>query len=221
MANNDILSQFSSADIREFRKDFVQMIKVGAEIDRCYGESQQNLDNIIPKFERLTEQFNKKYGGIKIKIRKAIDSFKVRLLLKAEGIKEFFAGSASRIPGLKSVGARNFSQVQVSNGEKFANFLDSLTDRIYLSYTDAESGTSAIAVIFDNKEKMVELLYEPNEVANENSAGFRLCAFYALKESYNKDIEIYGDASTFGFYNLLDETEKREWYDKLNPRFLE
>jgi len=221
MANNDILSQFSSADIREFRKDFVQMIKVGAEIDRCYGESQQNLDNIIPKFERLTEQFNKKYGGIKIKIRKAIDSFKVRLLLKAEGIKEFFAGSASRIPGLKSVGARNFNQVQVSNGEKFANFLDSLTDRIYLSYTDAESGTSAIAVIFDNKEKMVELLYEPNEVANENSAGFRLCAFYALKESYNKDIEIYGDASTFGFYNLLDETEKREWYDKLNPRFLE
>ena len=73
----------------------------------------------------------------------------------------------------------------------------------------------------DAREKMVELVYNPVEVMNENSAGFRICALYALKHGYNKRIEIYGDASTFGFSNLLDEIEKREWYDRFNPRFLE
>ena len=66
MANNDVLSEFSPADINHFKKDFMQMIKVGAEIDRYYGEAQHDLDTLIPKFEKLIEKFNKKYKGIKI-----------------------------------------------------------------------------------------------------------------------------------------------------------
>ena len=68
---------------------------------------------------------------------------------------------------------------------------------------------------------MIELIYNSVEIINENSAGFKICAFYALKQGYDKKIEIYGSASTFGFANLLDEIEKREWYGKFNPRFLE
>ena len=55
MANNDILSDFSSADINHFKKDFTQMVKVGAEIDRYYGEAQHDLDILIPKFEKVVE----------------------------------------------------------------------------------------------------------------------------------------------------------------------
>ena len=197
------------------------MMKVGAEIDRYYGEAQHDLDVFIPKFEKLVEKFNKKYKGLKIKTRKLIDSYKVKLFIKERDIKEFFAKSASRIPGLKSVGRTNFNQVDVADAEKFARFLDSLLDKIYISYLDTESGTSTIAVMYDRNEKMIEIIYNPVEIMNENSAGFKICAFYALKNGIDKKIEVYGDASTFGFYNLLDEIEKREWYDKFNPRFLE
>ena len=221
MANNDILSEFGSADLSHFKKDFIQMIKVGAEIDRYYGEAQHDLDTLIPKFEKVAERFNKKYKGIKIKTKKMIEHFKVRLLIKVKDIKEFFADSASRISGLKSVGRTNFNQVDISDAEKFARFLDSLLDKIYISYVDPESGTSTIAAVFDRNEKMIELIYNPVEIINENSAGFKICSFYALKDGFDKKIEIYGDASTFGFSNLLDEIEKREWYDKFNPRFLE
>lgn len=221
MASNGILSEFNSVDINTFKKDFIQMIKVGAEIDRYYGEAQHDLDNFILKFEKLAEQFNKKYKGVKIKTRKAIDAFKVRILIKTKGIKDFFAESALRIPGLKSVGRANFNQVDASDAEKFARFLDSLLDKICISYVDQENGTSTIAAALDSKEKMVEIIYNPVEMMNDNSAGFVVCAFYALKKGFDKKIEIYGDASTFGFYNLLDEIEKREWYDRFNPRFLE
>ena len=221
MANNDILSEFSPADISHFKKDFTQMIKVGAEIDRYYGEAQHDLDTLIPKYEKLAEQFNKKYKGVKIKTKKTIEHFRVRLLVKEKNVKDFFANSASRIHGLKSVGRTNFNQIDISHAEKFAAFLDSLMDKVYISYIDTESGTSTISAVLDAKEKMVEIVYNPVEIMNENSAGFRICAFYALKEGFNKKIEIYGNASTFGFSNLLDEIEKREWYDRFNPGFLE
>ena len=221
MPNNDILSEFNPADINHFKKDFFQMIKVGAEIDRCYGEAQQGLDNLIPKYEKLAEKFNKKYKGIKIKIKKSIEHFKVRLFVKVKDVKEFFANSASRIPGLRAVGRANFNEIEISDAEKFAQFLDSLLDKAYISYADYDSGTSTIVAIFDRNEKMIELVYNPAELMNENSASFKICAFYALKDGYDKKIEIYGNASAFGFSNLLDEIEKREWHDKFNPGFLE
>lgn len=221
MANNDILSEFNPLDIAHFKKDFIQMVKVGAEIDRYYGEAQHDLDVLIPKFEALVEKFNKKYKGVRIRVKKLVDAYKVRLFVKESGIKEFFAESASRIPGLKSVGRTSFNQVEVADAEKFARFLDSLMGRIYLTYADAESGTSAIAAAYDRNEKMIEIIYNPAEAMGENSACLRICAFYALKNGFDRKIEIYGSASTFGFSNLLDEIEKREWYDKFNPRFLE
>ena len=221
MANNDILSEFSSSDINNFKKDFAQMIKVGAEIDRYYGEAQHDLDALIPKFEKLVEKFNKKYKGIKIKTKKTIENFKVRIFVKEKSVKDFFANSASRIAGLKSVGRANFNQIDVADAENFARFLDSLLDKICISYLDPESGTSTIVAVYDRNEKMIEVVYNPAEIINENSAGFKICAFYALKQDFDKKIEIYGDASTFGFSNILDEIEKREWYDKFNPRFLE
>ena len=221
MASNDILSEFNQYDMSVFKKDFIQTIRVGAEIDGYYGKAQHDLDSLVPKYEKLTEQFNKKYKGIKIKTKKSLEEFKVRLFVKEKSVKDFFANSASRILGLKSIGRSNFHQVEINDTENFAMLLDSLLDKVYISYVDQESGTSTIAAIYDRNEKMVELVYTFSEITNENSSGFKICAFYALNQGYDKKIEIYDEASTFGFSSLLDEKEKSEWYNKFSPRFLE
>ena len=220
MANNDILSEFDAANIKHFSRDFVQLIKVGLEIDRHYSSSQHNMDSSIPKFENLLGEFNKKYKGIKLKSKKSIEHFKVRLFIEEKSIKDFFANSASKIQGLKSVGKSSFSQIAVSDTEKFAGFLDSLFDKIYISYSDND-GAGTIAAAFNINEKMIELMYSPLEIINENSAGFKICAYYALKEDYDRNIDIYPDALTFGFTNVLKDSERKEWLDRFNPRFLE
>ncbi len=221
MPSNDILSEFSSSDANVFKREFTQIIKVGSEIDRYYAEAHHTLDTLIPKFEKLIERFNKKYKGIKIKAQKSLEKFKVRIFIKEAGIKEFFGGCASRIPGLKSVGRNNFGQIEIGDAEKFARFLDSLLDKVYLSYSDYENGTSSIAAAVDRKEKAVELLYDSSDVINENSAGFKICAYYALANAFDRKIEINLEALTFGFSNVLDETERREWHDRFKPRMLE
>ena len=221
MAENGILSAFSASDVAQFSKDFSQLLRVGAEIDRYYGKSHHDLDFMLPKFEKLIELFNKKYKGLKLKTRKTVEHCKTRLFVKERDVKQFFADSASKIPGLKAVGRSSPSQVEVSNVEEFARFLDSLLDKIQISYLDPEAGTSTVSAVLDRSEKMLEILYELKEITNENSASFKIAAFYALKEGANKKIDIYGEAATFGFANLLDEVKKRDWYDKFNPKFLE
>ena len=221
MANEDLLREINPADIEIFRKDFTQMIKVGSEIDRYYKNAHSDLDILIPKFENLILKFNKKYSGIKIKTRKNIEQYTVRIFVGEKDIKEFFANSASRIIGLKSVGRTNFNQADIADIEKFTKLLDSVIDEIYLTYTDAESGTGTLAAMLGRKEKMIELINNPAEMINFNSAGFKICAFYALREGFERQIEVYGDALTFGFLNLLNEIEKREWHDRFNPRFMQ
>ncbi len=219
MANNDILSEFSSADINLFRKDFVQIIKVGAEIDRIFGGSHHDLDTMLSKYEKLAEQFNKKYKGLKIKTKKTIDEFKARIFVKVKNIREFFAHSASRVQGMKAIGKTDFNQVDVSDVEKFASYVESLRDKIFISYADTERGISTVAAVFDRNNRMIELIYEPVEMMNENSAGFKLCAFYALKLGFDRKVKVYEDASTFGFSDQPDELQRRELYDKFNPGF--
>src|SRR3989338_1483887 len=130
MANNDLLAQFSLSDISHFKKDFIQVIRVGAEIDRYYGEAQHDLDIMIPKYEKLAEKFNSKYKGIKIKTKGTIENYKVRLFLNSKDIKEFFAESASKTPGLKSAGKTSHNQAEIADIEKFARLLDSPLDKI-------------------------------------------------------------------------------------------
>mgnify|MGYP001592674313 CR=1 FL=1 len=36
-----------------------------------------------------------------------------------------------------------------------------------------------------------------------------------------KKIRLFEEGATFGFTSLLNEKEKREWFDRLNPRVLE
>ena len=215
MANNSILSEFSQQDVSEFKKDMMQMVKVGSEIDRVYAHVQSGLDIIIPKFENLVAEFNKKYKGIKLKIRKTIEHLSLKIYIPEPNAKDMFANSASRISGLKSVGRNNFNQIDMGDMDKFAKFLDTLGDSIYAYYSEAESGTSTLSAVFERKEGMIEIVYETEDMMNENSASFKVCAYYAMKGEIEREIDIITEASTFGFYNLLDEIEKREWNDRI------
>ena len=217
MANADLLMEFSQPDANQFKKDFMQFIKVGAEIDRYYGDGK-NLDTYIPKYERLVEHFNNKYKGLKIATRKTIEHYKTFIFVNESSIRDFFANSASKISGLKSIGRTSFNQAEASNLEKFSQYLELLNDKVYVTYLDSSNGTSTLAAAYNHMEKKIEITFDAIDIVNANSASFKVCAFYALKNEIGKNIDIYSEASSFGFYNLLDEIEKREWVDKFKGK---
>jgi len=221
MANNDILSGISQKDMKEFGRDFSQLLRVASEIDRYYVKWEQDIVKYLPKLDKFINLFNKKYGNIKVKVLKRIDGVDVRILLNEGTVKDIFNNCASRIAGLKSIGTINFGSADVAEMEKFANEIDKIKDKLYLTYYQPEVGIYSVFLSKNKSEKMVELHWEIKESINEVSPDFRICAYYALKDGYSKKIRLLDEGATFGFLSLLSEKEKREWFDRLNPRGLE
>ena len=68
--NNTLLASINKKAINEFKKDLLQMLRIGREIDRYYSESQSDLDTYLKKFNSLINSFNKKYKNLKLKMIK-------------------------------------------------------------------------------------------------------------------------------------------------------
>ncbi len=213
MDDSNILSEFNTKDVKEFTKEFTKLMCIVSEIDRYYGEADESLDVLIPNLEISIKKFNKKYPGIRINTKKTTTNFKLRLFIKEHNIKEFFANVVSRISGLNSVGNSGFNQVVIDDTEKIAKFLDFSLDKIYMVYIDKGGSTIPIIASISKKEKMIELICESSDFSDKDSPLIKMFTFYAVK-NINRKINVYEHLLTFGFTNLLDEIEKREWSDK-------
>ncbi len=221
MANNDLLGEISSSLLKQFRNEFLQVIKISYNLEESYSKGQYNISKDIKKFEGIIAQFNKKYRDLRLKLAKSADALHLKAFANEKSIKEFFANSASKISGLKSIGLTGFNQADAADAERFASLLESMKDAVFVGYSDAASGTSTLAAIFDRKEKMAEILYKADDLSSQNSADFRICAYYALRKKPDSRIKIEAELSTFGFVEVVKEDKAHEYYDRFNPRFPE
>ena len=211
---NGLLDEITPSDLSKFKKDFIQTAKICIEIDRQYAKASIHLESYIKKFEKLLFEFNSKYS-IHLKIKKSVEVFTLRFFAKEQSVKDFFANSASKISGLKSIGRTAFNQADVSDMDKFSRMLDSVQDKVYVSYSDSENGNGSFVASFDRRENAVEIVFDLSSAINPNGAIFKILAYYALKEGIKNDFDIYSESLTFGFENLLNEIENREFYDRI------
>ena len=74
---------------------------------------------------------------------------------------------------------------------------------------------------YDKKEKKVQLVYDMKEIENEPSPEFKLVAYYALNDGYDKKINLHDEGATLGFSSLLSHVEKADYYRKFDPQIAE
>lgn len=217
---DDVLGGYSRKDVTHFHKDIVQVARVAKEVDRFYGEWQSDMDKYIPKYKKFIDSFNKKYKGIEMKVKVSLEGIETKLLLKEKSIRAVFDNVASKIIGLKAVGAAKFNAVDVTDSEGFIKEVEKGKNKLHITYYDPELGTRYVFLSCDKQARKVELHYG-EQIVYDNSPEFKIACFYALKDGYNKKIKIHEGGATFGFDDLLSEREKAEWFDKMNPHFLE
>ncbi|MFH0867964.1 MAG: hypothetical protein V1831_01505 [Candidatus Woesearchaeota archaeon] len=219
--NNTLLDSIDKKAISEFRKDLLQMLRIGKEIDRYYAESHSDLDTYMEKFKSLIELFNKKYKNLKLKAVKKTTSIGLKILLNEKDVTSCFANAASKLLGIQSVGASKFGVATVSDAEAFTNEVEKIKDKLYITYYNPQTGTSNVFLQYDKKEKEVELVYELKEIENEPSPEFQLAAYYSLNQGYNKTVNIHDEGAALGFSSLLSHAEKAEYYRKFDPHINE
>lgn len=218
---NGLLGSIDKKAINEFRKDLLQMLRIGKWVDKYYAESKYDLDTYLNKFNLLIESFNKKYKNIKLKLVKKTNEMILKILLNEKDVKNCFANSASKIIGVQSIGASNFGAATVSNTAEFTGELEKAKNRLYITYYIPSTGTSNVYLQYDPKEKRVELFYDLKEIENEPSPEFHLAAYYALNEGYNKKIDISEEGATLGFLSIPTFVEKAENVRRFDPHISE
>ncbi len=214
---NGILGSADKKAMSEFRKDLLQMLRIGKWVDKYYTESQSDLDVYIKKFNSLIESFNKKYKNIKLKMAIKTNEIRLRVFLNEKDVKGCFANSASKIVGVQSIGSSNFGAAAVSDATAFTNELEKAKSKLCITYYSPNAGTSNVFLQYDPKEKKVELFYDLKEIENEPNPEFQLAAYYALNEAYSKKIDLEEEGASFGFFSIPTHVEKAEYLKKFDP----
>ena len=216
----DLLDPLSRKDVNTFKKDFTQLIKLAAGMDMDYRESSKDIDIYMPRYKTLIKLFNKKYPGLFLKITKTTEELKLRIFIKDEkNVKDIFINSASRIAGLKSIGAESLGAANIGS-DRFNKEIDKIENNVQISYYEPDLGSTAIILEYDKKTKMVELFYNIKDATNESNPEFKLCAFYALKQGYDNKIELSVKGDEFAF-NDWSEEAKKQFLDKFDPLLYE
>lgn len=220
MADGTLLGNINRKSISEFRKDLLEMLRIGKELDEQYGDLNQNIEAYIKKFDSLIKLFNKKYKNITLKLVKKTDKIELKIFLNEKTVKDAFANSASKVTGVQAIGASKFDTAGVADPEIFTNELEKAKDKLYISYYNPQTGTSKVYLQYDKKIKKIQLVYDIEDIENESSAEFQIAVYYACQE-YNQKIKLHEEAATLGFSLIPDHLVKRKYLDKHDPHLSE
>ncbi len=213
----DIISTLDSRNFNEFKKDFSELIRVTSGINEEYSKLGKEIDKYKAEFKKLINLFNKKYKNIVIRLRPTAEELKLRVFIKEKGVKDVFLNVASKLNGLRAIGADEVGKASIEETDRFSKELDKVRNKMFISYF--EEGSSGTIFLEHYKKGMVELHCDIGE-CNERSPEFRLCGYYAVKDGVNK-VEIYERLAAMGFTEMPTLDKVRNFLKKFNPRMEE
>ncbi len=214
----DIIDGLDNKNLNEFKKDFIELLRVNSGINKEYSKLSKYIDKYTPPFEEVINLFNKKYKNLVIRLKQTTEELKLRIFIKDKSVRDVFINVASRLNGLKSIGINDFGVAPIEETDKFSKELDKVKNKLFISYYEGENGSNAIS-LEQYKNGLVELHYGDG-ILNERSQEFKLCAYYAVKDGV-KRIDIYERLVAIGFLEKPFLDKVRMFLKKFNPRLEE
>ena len=213
----DIISGLDTKDLNEFKKDFIELIRANSGINKEYSSLGKDIDKYLAQFKQIVDLFNKKYKNLIVRLKQTPEELKLRFFIKDNSVKDVFTKVASRLDGLSSIGTNNFDAATIEQTDKFSKEIDKIKNKIFISYYGKEEGSNNL--FLEYKNKMIELHYG-DEIEDERSPNFKLCAYYAIKGGI-KNINIQEKLSAMGFLERPFLDKFRKFFKKFDPRIEE
>ena len=202
MADVPTLDAADYSEVEIFYADFSAVLKAGHELDRHYQLGKLSVDSALPKFKKAISAFNKKYKDITLSLKKKSSELELQITFKNEpDLQTFFARSASRIKGISALGLRAFDELAVSETDKVEQLLQRMKSKIFMSYADPETGTSAFMA--QKKGKVILLVCNWKDLLIRTTPEFKVCSYYALRHPFQRKINVLSHAGALGFTNSV------------------
>lgn len=198
--NDGILSGLVRKDVIHFSRDLYFIFEVLHQLDEDYGDMDSHtLEKDIKRFKEMVDDWNMKYPNLKFKFK--VDG--IQCLLKV-----YFLASTPHqlIPVLGKM--NRFLRIEVY--ENYENGLEAV-------YTDDDinSTVDENTLTLRPEDGMVRLIYSEEDMQDPKSPEFRLCAYYAVKDGVNHDVDIENTARSFSF-EITPNKQKDGGYGWLN-----
>jgi hypothetical protein len=180
--SDPILRQFHREDIRIFVQDLFLVFNILAKMDL---DQNNQTDKNISKFRSLMKEWELKYRDVILHFKS--DSIECSIKIY---FKDTFENAAHLIESMnrfKSM-SRYTAQLDASfEGDKMDNTLT----------LKSESG-------------LLRMIYLKEDMLRANSPEFKLCTFYAMKDGFDKSINLQKYSEAFSFD--ADNTDTVGWY---------
>ena len=214
----DIVSGLNKSELKEFRNDFKELMRVHFGVNKEYSKLSKDVDRYISEFRQIVDLFNKKYRGLSLKLNQTAEELQLRIFIKEKSVKDVFVNVASRLDGLKAIGTKDSGKVELEEADKFSKEIDKIKDKLFIYYFMQETGSSTV-LLEQCKEEMIEL-HHSKGISNEKSPEFRLLGYYAVKGGIG-DVDVHERLSAMGFTEMPAFDKERNFFKKFNPRIEE
>ncbi len=215
MATLSSLDATDYSGLEAFYLDFSTLLKAHHELDRHYQLGKLSVDTALPKFKKAIAAFNKKYKDLSLSIRRKPSELELQIACMGDqDLQSFFALSASRIKGISGLGLRAFDEVGVSESDKVERLIQRMQSKLFISYADLETGTSSFMV--RKKGKAIVLVCNWKDLLIRQSPEFKVCSYYALRQPFQKKINVLNHAAALGFTHSVG-FENSDMQDSFDP----
>ncbi len=189
-----LLSKIPHELVEEFKLDFLPLVRMTKELDKEFGEGEDEILINLPKYKNYVTLFNKKYKGVMVKFVETNDGFQLRLFIRGEkSVKDVFLNSASQIEGVIAIGSEDLEKDSVFDQNELELELTQIKDKMHVQY----SGSITVFLKFNKSENLVELCYDSKTIQNERGPEFKLFAYYSLKDGRDSKINLRDIAGAF------------------------
>ena len=117
-----ITGELDTKNLDEFKKDFIELVRVNSGINKEYSKLGKDIDKYITQFKQIVNLFNKKYRNLVIRLKQTTEELKLRIFIKEKSVKDVFANVASRLEGSDNIPLEDCNgMVELHYGEDIAN----------------------------------------------------------------------------------------------------
>ncbi len=190
-----LLDQFLPTDVTTFHEDFKRLTHMATSMNDLYDAGSNVFMKNSPIFEKYTKAFTDKYKNIIIiPLFDSTEKF-IQIFFDEKSLLKVFFDVIAKTEGLVGVGPDPLDMANVNDRQATEVALKSVKSKLYVRFAHNQS----IMLRINTRYKLTELIYDPKTIGNQNDPSYKLCAFFALNNGYDHDIDLEDIGEEFVF----------------------
>jgi hypothetical protein len=183
-----ILKEYKPEDIEIFVQDLFFVFNILQNLDHEYGETDNHeIERDLKKFKNLVKDWNNKYRDIILDFKRTQLECKIDIFI----IEKDAETLASVIKGMKRF-----------------NTLNLYEKKLDAAFQDIKGGENTLT--FEIENRVFRLIYLKGDMLKPQSPEFRLCTYYAMKNGFEKTINLEKYKNMFSFDISTEESRQQE-----------